>query len=83
MKSRVAFILLHLFVSNLSPAIEIDGYREFPAGVVHISLTEGEVTQSMELKWGDDGGDAAGPGPVLQASSGAGAAAPVTVKLDG
>lgn len=82
MKSLGAFILCHLLVSNPSPAIEIDGHREFPAGVVHISLTEGEVTQSMELKWGGDSGDAAGPGPVLQASSGAGGAAPATVKLD-
>jgi hypothetical protein len=82
MKRFIPFILCHLLCCHPVRGVEIDGYREFSAGVVHLSLTEGEVTQSMELKWGGEGGDAAAPGPVLRANSGAGAAAPVTVKLD-
>ena len=82
MKRFIPFILCHLLIGHPARGVEIDGYREFPAGVVFISLNEGEVTQSMELKWGGDGGDAAETGPVLQTRSVAGEADPAKIKLD-
>jgi hypothetical protein len=82
MKRLIPFILCHLLSCHPARSVGIDAYREFPAGVIHISLSEGGVTQSMEVTWGGDGGDAGDSGPVLQARSGAADAAPAVVKLD-
>ena len=82
MRRLIPFILCHLLGCHAARGVEIDAYREFPAGSVFISLTDGGVTQSMELKWGEGSGEAEEAGPVLHANSGAADAAPAIVKLD-
>ena len=45
-------IICHLSAWQAAAGIAIAGYREFPSGLIGISLTEGGVTQSMEMTWG-------------------------------
>jgi hypothetical protein len=52
MRALAVSIICHLSAWQAAAGIAIAGYREFPSGLIGITLTEGGVTQSMEMTWG-------------------------------
>jgi hypothetical protein len=65
MRALAVSIICHLSAWQAAAGIAIAGYREFPSGLIGITLTEGGVTQSMEMTWGQASAETGSKGPVV------------------